>query len=197
MRLELIRRPEPSRAMALLSPLIAVALTVATIFIVFTLYGIDPLRGLYIYFIAPLTEGWSREELVVKATPLILIASGLAVGYLSNNWNIGAEGQFTIGAITGSMLPILVPGLPEFRDAAADAGDGRARRRGLCDDPGAAEGAVRNQRDPDQPDAGLCRDPVPRLGGARTLARSDGLRIPEHRFLLERRIDPLHRLRAG
>src|SRR5688572_14680701 len=110
MRLELVRRPEPSRAMALLSPLIAIALTVVTTFLVFTLYGIDPLRGLAVYFVAPLTEGWSREELVVKATPLILIACGLAVGYLSNNWNIGAEGQFIVGAIAGSALPILAPG---------------------------------------------------------------------------------------
>ncbi len=115
MRLDLVRRPQPSRAMALLSPLIALVLTLATTFVVFTLYGIDPFRGLYIYFVAPLTEGWSREELVVKATPLILIASGLAVAYLSNNWNIGAEGQFTIGAIAGSMLPIL---LPDFQNLA-------------------------------------------------------------------------------
>jgi simple sugar transport system permease protein len=115
MRLELVRRPQPSRAMAVLSPLIAVALTIATTFIVFSVYGVDPFRGLYVYFVAPLTEGWSREELVVKATPLVLIAAGLAVAYLSNNWNIGAEGQFTIGAIAGSALPIL---LPDFQNAA-------------------------------------------------------------------------------
>lgn len=114
MRLELVRRGQPSRAMALLSPLIAIALTLATTFVVFTLYGIDPFRGLYIYFVAPLTEGWSREELVVKATPLILIAAGLSVAYLSNNWNIGAEGQFTIGAIAGSIIPIVFPQFQNF-----------------------------------------------------------------------------------
>jgi len=115
MRLELVRRPAPSTAMAVLSPLIAVALTVATTFVVLLLYGVDPLRGLYVYFVAPLTEGWSREELVVKATPLILIGAGLSVAYLSSNWNIGAEGQFAIGAITGSALPIV---FPEFQNAA-------------------------------------------------------------------------------
>jgi simple sugar transport system permease protein len=115
MRLELVRRSEASRIMAVLSPLIAIALTLATTFVVFTLYGIDPLRGLYVYFVGPLTEGWSREELVVKATPLVLIAAGLAVCFLSNNWNIGAEGQFTIGAIAGSALPIMAP---EFQNIA-------------------------------------------------------------------------------
>jgi general nucleoside transport system permease protein len=114
MRLELVRRPQPSTRMALLSPIIAVALTVVTTFIVFSLYGVDPLRGLYIYFIAPLTEGWSREELVVKATPLILIAAGLSAAYLSNNWNIGAEGQFIMGAIAGAAIPTLLPGFQNF-----------------------------------------------------------------------------------
>ena len=115
MRLELVRRPQASGRMAVLSPLIAVALTVVATAIIFALYGVDPLRGLTIYFIEPLTEGWSREELVVKATPLVLIAVGLAIAYVSNNWNIGAEGQFTIGAITGSALPIL---LPDFQNLA-------------------------------------------------------------------------------
>ena len=114
MRLELVRRGQPSTLMAVVSPLIAIALTLVTTFVVFALYGIDPFRGLYVYVVAPLTEGWSREELVVKATPLVLIAAGLGVAYLSNNWNIGAEGQFTIGAITGSLLPIMAPDLQNF-----------------------------------------------------------------------------------
>jgi ABC-type uncharacterized transport system permease subunit len=36
---------------------------------------------------------------MVKATPLMLIALGLAVCFRSNVWNIGAEGQFVIGAM--------------------------------------------------------------------------------------------------
>src|SRR4029453_9574398 len=44
-----------------------------------------------------------------KAAPLILIAVGLSICYLSNNWNIGAEGQFIVGAIVGSILPVLFP----------------------------------------------------------------------------------------
>ncbi|MBH0236567.1 ABC transporter permease [Methylobrevis albus] len=109
MRIELIRRAEQSRRMALLSPVIAVGLTVVFSAAVFLISGVDPLAGLYQLFIAPLTDAWSLSELVVKAVPLVLIGVGLAVCYLSNNWNIGAEGQFTIGAITGSMIPLLLP----------------------------------------------------------------------------------------
>ena len=115
MRLEVVRRPQKSTTMAVLSPVIAVALTVLFAGIVFALQGHSPWTGIYYFFLEPLTQGWSREELVVKASPLILIAVGLAVAFLSNNWNIGAEGQFVIGAIAGSAIPIL---LPEFQSAA-------------------------------------------------------------------------------
>jgi simple sugar transport system permease protein len=112
--IELIRRPERSTAWALLSPLLAVALTVIVGAVVFAISGIDPLRGLYVYFVEPLTKAWSLQELVVKAIPIIIIAVGLALCYLSNNWNIGAEGQLTVGAICGALLPILAPDFQNF-----------------------------------------------------------------------------------
>ncbi len=114
MRIELMRRPERSRLMAVLSPLLAVALTVVAGAIIFAVSGIDPLRGLYVYFVDPLTKGWSLQELAVKAIPIVIIAVGLVLAYLSNTWNIGAEGQFTAGAITGSILPILFPTFQNF-----------------------------------------------------------------------------------
>jgi ABC-type uncharacterized transport system permease subunit len=114
MRLELVKRPQASRKMSVISPLIAVGLTVIFAGVAFAFQGHAPSTGVYYFFIEPLVEGWSREELVVKATPLILIAVGLSVAFLSNNWNIGAEGQFTIGAIAGSILPIMAPGFENY-----------------------------------------------------------------------------------
>jgi simple sugar transport system permease protein len=109
MRLELVRRPEPSFRMTLLSPVIAVALTVVTGFVIFTIYGVNPFEALYVFFIEPLTAQWSIEDLVVKATPIVLIAIGLSFCFLSNTWNIGAEGQLIAGAIFGSIPPIFFP----------------------------------------------------------------------------------------
>ncbi|ODN69676.1 ABC transporter permease [Methylobrevis pamukkalensis] len=109
MRLELVKRPEMSRKMMLLSPVIAVGLTVITAGIVFALQGKDPLQGIYLFFLDPLSSLWGLEQLAIKATPLVLIALGLSFCYLSNNWNIGAEGQLTMGAIAGSILPVLAP----------------------------------------------------------------------------------------
>ncbi|MCK7611417.1 ABC transporter permease [Roseibium sediminicola] len=109
MRIELVKRKEHSQAMLLLSPLIAVALTALAAGIIFLISGHNPLIALYKFFIEPLTQQWSLEATIDKATPLILIGCGLAVCYLSNNWNIGAEGQFIFGALFGSALPILYP----------------------------------------------------------------------------------------
>jgi len=109
MRLELVRRSNPSTAMAVLSPVIAIALTLAIGYVVFLALGVDPLRALNVYFVAPLMERWSIEEIIVKASPLALIAIGLSVCYRANVWNIGAEGQFTVGALAGASVPILFP----------------------------------------------------------------------------------------
>jgi simple sugar transport system permease protein len=109
-RLELTRRPQPSRALSLLSPLVALGLTLLAGAIMFALLGKNPATALYIYFVEPLTAVWSLHELAIKATPLILIAVGLSVCYRANVWNIGAEGQFIFGAIFGSALPVLLPG---------------------------------------------------------------------------------------
>jgi simple sugar transport system permease protein len=79
--------------------------------ILFWAQGHNPLAGIYAFFLEPISSLWGLEQLIVKATPLIVIALGLSVCYLSNNWNIGAEGQLTMGAIAGSIIPVLWPGL--------------------------------------------------------------------------------------
>jgi general nucleoside transport system permease protein len=107
-RLVLERRAEHSALMAILSPIVAIGLTLVAGAIIFAALGLDPLYALYVYFVDPLTTLWSLEQLVVKATPLILIGVGLAVCFTANVWNIGAEGQFTMGAVFASMVPILM-----------------------------------------------------------------------------------------
>jgi simple sugar transport system permease protein len=97
--LRLEPRPEPSRLWSLASPLLALLLTVAIGVLLFAALGKDPLRGLQVFFWEPVKSGYALGELMVKATPLLIIALGLSVCFRSNVWNIGAEGQFVIGAI--------------------------------------------------------------------------------------------------
>ncbi len=110
MHLVVERRAERSVLAAIASPLVAIALTLATMSILFALLGKNPLTALGVYFVAPLTDAYTLQEIAVKATPLVMIAIGLSVCYIANVWNTGAEGQFIIGAVAGSWLAVRTQG---------------------------------------------------------------------------------------
>ena len=110
MQLVLEKRAERSNVIALVSPLIAIGLTLVTMSILFIILGKNPIAALGVYFIAPLIDSYSLQEIAVKAAPLVMIAIGLSLCYLANAWNIGAEGQFLIGAVAGSWLAVKTNG---------------------------------------------------------------------------------------
>lgn len=103
-------REHPSRLMKWLSPVIAIGLTLIAGLILFRCLGYAPLKTLYLFFISPLTSMYGWSELVVKASPLILIALGLSIGFRAKLFNIGAEGQLTMGAIFGGGVAVLCYG---------------------------------------------------------------------------------------
>ena len=97
--LRLEARPQPSSFWSYGSPLLALLITVVIGVLLFIALGKDPLKGLEMFFWLPIKSGYALGELLVKATPLLIIALGLAVCFRSNVWNIGAEGQYIMGAI--------------------------------------------------------------------------------------------------
>jgi simple sugar transport system permease protein len=113
MRLILEKRSETPLVLKLASPLIAVGLTLLSAVIIFAALGHDPWHALHVYFIMPVSDSWGLQEVAVKATPLVLISVGLALCYRSNNWNIGAEGQFLVGAMAGGWLALATHGAPD------------------------------------------------------------------------------------
>jgi simple sugar transport system permease protein len=105
--LKLEARPQPSSFWSYGSPLLALLVTVVIGVILFVALGKDPIRGLEMFFWQPIRNGYALGELMVKATPLLIIALGLAVCFRSNVWNIGAEGQYIIGAIFAGGVALL------------------------------------------------------------------------------------------
>ena len=98
--------PNGPTLVAIASPLIAIALTLVTMAVLFAILGKNPITALVVYFLDPLTDPYSLGEIAVKATPMVMIAVGLSFCYIANIWNIGAEGQFLIGAVAGSWLAV-------------------------------------------------------------------------------------------
>ena len=102
----IVSRPQSSKVMNFMVPIIAVLLTLFTGSIIFSLMGFNPLFALHTFFISPISNAYGISELLVKATPLALIAIGLAFCFKNNLYNIGAEGQLTMGAIFGGGIGI-------------------------------------------------------------------------------------------
>jgi simple sugar transport system permease protein len=105
-KVALVARPQPSRLAVWLAPLGATAATLVIGFIVFTAFGKNPLAAFNAFFVQPISTLYGVAELLLKATPLMVIATGLAIGYRANVWNIGAEGQLTLGALAGGGLAL-------------------------------------------------------------------------------------------
>ena len=104
--IRLERRPEASQVMSYASPLIAIVLMLIGGLLLFAFLGKNPLEGFKVFFINPVSDWYGVSELFLKATPLMLIAVGLAVGFRANVWNIGAEGQLIVGGIAASAVAL-------------------------------------------------------------------------------------------
>jgi simple sugar transport system permease protein len=105
--LKLEARPQASTFWGYASPVLALLLTVLVGVALFMALGKDPMRGLQMFFWEPVKSAYALGELMVKATPLLVIALGLGVCYRSNVWNIGAEGQFVMGAVAAGGVALL------------------------------------------------------------------------------------------
>jgi simple sugar transport system permease protein len=112
--LRLEPRPAPSPLWLWASPLLALGLTLAAGAALLLALGHAPGRALWALFVSPLETTYGLAEIALKATPLALIATGLALGFRAGVWNIGAEGQLTLGAIaaTGVGLAFWGTGFP-------------------------------------------------------------------------------------
>ena len=101
----LVKRPEPSRAFSLAAPLLAVLATMIFGGLLFAVLGKDPLEAIRTIFWEPLFGEFAffyRPQLLIKGAPLVLIAIGLSLGFKAGIWNIGAEGQYIMGALFGA-----------------------------------------------------------------------------------------------
>lgn len=103
--IRLEKRPQPSRAWSMATPLVAVLATMLFGGLLFAVLGKNPFEAIGTIFWEPLFGEFAfyyRPQLLVKGAPLVLIAIGLSLGFKAGIWNIGAEGQYIMGAIVGA-----------------------------------------------------------------------------------------------
>jgi general nucleoside transport system permease protein len=114
MRIKLERRPKPSRMMLVFTPVASVIVTMLIGMVVFDLMGIDGARAVKDIFLSPLLLSYKWQDVALKAAPLIIIALGLSVGNRAQIWNIGAEGQYIVGALAAAGIGIAAAGQGGF-----------------------------------------------------------------------------------
>ena len=99
------KRPQPSQFWSLATPIAAVVATMIFGGLLFAVLGKNPVEAIRTIFWDPLLGEFAfyyRPQLLIKGAPLVLIAIGLSLGFKAGIWNIGAEGQYIIGALTGA-----------------------------------------------------------------------------------------------
>jgi ABC-type uncharacterized transport system permease subunit len=136
--IRLVPRTDISPWLAIISPVAAMFATVVAGALIFTFLGYNAVESLYHFFISPLSRVDRITDLVVKACPLMIIALGLVFCYRANIWNIGAEGQYIIGALAAGWLALSFPDttspllLPAMMAIALIAGGAWAAIAALC-----------------------------------------------------------------
>ncbi len=106
MRIKFEKRPAPSTLMLVVTPIASVLLTMLIGIVVFDALGIDGPRAVIDIFVSPILLSYKWQDVAIKAAPLIIIALGLSIGNRANVWNIGAEGQYIIGALAAAGVGI-------------------------------------------------------------------------------------------
>lgn len=107
MRLKLEKRAEPSQLMVFVTPVAAVLATMIVGAIIFSIIGYDGIGAVREVFLTPILNPIKWQDVAIKASPLILIGVGLAFGNRAAIWNIGAEGQYVVGALAGTGIGLL------------------------------------------------------------------------------------------
>jgi general nucleoside transport system permease protein len=111
MRIKFEKRAEPSRVMLFATPVAAVLLTMLLGALIFDVLGYEGFRTVREIFFTPILASYKWQDVATKAAPLILIALGLSLANQAKVWNIGAEGQYMVGALAGAFIAYLTPGV--------------------------------------------------------------------------------------
>src|SRR5208337_1951984 len=114
MRIRFEKRLTPSQFMQIATPIASVLLTMLLGAVIFELIGFDGPRAIYETFITPIVAPYKWVDVLTKAAPLIIIALGLSLGNQARIWNIGAEGQYIIGALAGAGVAFALPNAEGF-----------------------------------------------------------------------------------
>ena len=112
--IRLVLRGRESRWVAPVAVLAAVVMTVLLTAVPIRLAGANPPAAFERYLVTPLSSAHGIQEVLLSATPLLFTGIAVAIAFRAGYWNIGAEGQFLMGAVAVTGVGIHLTSLPAF-----------------------------------------------------------------------------------
>jgi len=97
---------------AVLVPLVSVVSGFLVGAIAIVAAGADPVEAYTALFQGAFTNHNAFAETLVSTTPYVFLGLALALGFRAGLFNIGAEGQFYIGSLSGIFVAYSIHGLP-------------------------------------------------------------------------------------
>lgn len=108
------KRDEPWKWGALVIFLGALLFSLAVSSMLLSMQGKSAIQGLIILWQGCFGSSYAVQSALLKSIPLFLCSLGVAVAFRMQIWNIGAEGQFALGAIGATWMALSFPDLPRF-----------------------------------------------------------------------------------
>jgi ABC-type uncharacterized transport system permease subunit len=103
-----------SRTLQIFAPIGAVIFSFILCSILLLAVGANPVTVYAELLFGPFTSLYWISELILKVTPLLLCSLAVTLALKVRFWNIGAEGQFCIGACAATGIALTLGGLPKY-----------------------------------------------------------------------------------
>lgn len=113
-RLKIMKRNEPLHLGSFLVTVVAIVLSLLFSALLLQLRGTPPLQGITVLFQGGFGSFYALQDSLIKSIPIFLCSLGVAVAFRLQIWNIGAEGQFALGAIGATWMALSFPNLPSW-----------------------------------------------------------------------------------
>ena len=112
--LQVVKRQEPLGWSSCFVLLAAVLLSLVLSGLILIIGGTSPLEGIVVLFKGAFGSRYAFEDALIKATPIFLCSLGVAVAFRLQIWNIGAEGQYALGAVGATWMALSFPEAPSY-----------------------------------------------------------------------------------
>jgi len=113
-RLRIVKRQEPLGWSSCLVILAAIGLSLFLSAVLLALRGAPPVAGILALFKGAFGSTYAIEDSLGKAIPIYLCSLGVAIAFRLKIWNIGAEGQFALGAVGATWMALSFPHWPWY-----------------------------------------------------------------------------------